>query len=90
MLATLLGQPAQARQYFERALPLAQRAELGLRAAEIRLQLARCLLQEPGGQPHPQASRAHTLVSKAYAKAEQLGARGLTREAASLLQKLSR
>jgi tetratricopeptide (TPR) repeat protein len=90
MLAVLLGQPVQARQHFERALPLAQRAELGLRAAEIRLQLARCLLQEPSTQPPPQASRAHTLVSKAYAKAEQLGARGLTREAASLLQKLSR
>jgi eukaryotic-like serine/threonine-protein kinase len=86
MLSVLLGQPAQAKQHFERALVLAQRAELGLRAAEIRLQLARCLLQEGA----PQSARAHTLVSKAYAKAEQLGARGLTREAASLLQRLSR
>jgi eukaryotic-like serine/threonine-protein kinase len=86
MLAVLLGQQASAKQHFERALVLAQRAELGLRAAEIRLQLARCLLAEGA----PQSSRAHTLVSKAYAKAEQLGARGLTREAASLLQRLSR
>jgi DNA-binding winged helix-turn-helix (wHTH) protein/tetratricopeptide (TPR) repeat protein len=86
MLAVLLGQPAQAKLHFERALVLAQRAELGLRAAEIRLQLARCLLQEGA----PQSTRAHTLVSKAYAKAEQLGARGLTRDAASLLQRLSR
>jgi hypothetical protein len=82
MLAVVLGQPVQAKFHFERALVMAQGAELRLRAAEIRLQLARCLLQPDAAQP----SRAHNLVSKAYATAEQLGAYELVRAAASMLK----
>lgn len=80
MLADELGQPAVALACYESALERNERAGLGLRTAEARLQLAAAAVQAP--------KRALGLVRSARADAERMGARPLMRSADSLLARL--
>ena len=81
MLAHALGRRADAIAHFELGITSNERAGFEPRAAEARLQLARCLLDH--GRPEDVA-RATTLAAYAEATASRLGMRRLAREAAAL------
>jgi len=83
MLASMLGRHAEAVRHLEDALRLSERATLVLRASEVRLQLARCLLEHGADSEH---KRALSLVRESQRTAGRLGARSLSRAAAELLK----
>ncbi|HKU42555.1 MAG TPA: hypothetical protein VJR89_30565, partial [Polyangiales bacterium] len=85
MLAQTLNRPAQATLHFQSALAHSDSAGLGLRAAEVRLQLAACL---PANGDAAQRRRALALARQARASAERMGLPRLISEADQLLDRL--
>jgi DNA-binding winged helix-turn-helix (wHTH) protein len=83
MLARALGRTADARHQLEAALVHNERVGLAPRAAETRLELARCLLD---GDGRADRERARVLATEAKTRAEALGRRPLAAAATQLLQ----
>jgi hypothetical protein len=85
MLAQALGRNAQAAVHYQAALAQSDSAGLGLRAAEVRLQLAGCVLaQADAGERR----RAVALARQARASAERMGLARLIAEADQLLERV--
>jgi hypothetical protein len=80
MLAHGLGRHAEAAAHLEAGAAANERAGFAPRAAEARLQLARCLFDMEGGD----RKRALALATEAHDAATRLGMQRLAREAAAL------
>jgi DNA-binding winged helix-turn-helix (wHTH) protein len=80
MLAHALGRHAPAAEHLTAGLAADERAGFAPRAAEARLQLARCLFGMDGGD----RKRAHALAAEAHDAAARLGMQRLAREAAAV------
>jgi hypothetical protein len=83
MLAHALGRRADAVAHLEVGISANERAGLAPRAAEARLQLAQCLLDQGTANARP---RALELAREAHSRATQLGMQRLVRAAAAVLQ----
>jgi DNA-binding winged helix-turn-helix (wHTH) protein len=81
MLAHALGRHAPAIAHLQTGIEANERAGFVPRAAEARLQLARCLIEQEG---RGERRRALELAQAAHACAERLGMRQLARDAAAL------
>jgi tetratricopeptide (TPR) repeat protein len=81
MLAHALGRRERAVAHLEAGIDANERAGFAPRAAEARLQLALCLLDQGTA-----STRAHALAQEAHARATQLGMQRLARAAAAVLQ----